>query len=137
MRGDVDAAAAEADDGLLQVVQHTYDPGDTDPDGVLEVVDYRQGGHHRRQVGLDRVTAMMEEEAKPARPEEPLDSPPPDLMEAMILPGIIASIKPGRFRPAQLASTDPPRSTPATPGLRRIVRSEPLKEVSGTSRHLN
>lgn len=75
MRGDVDAVAAEADDGLLQVVQHTYYPGDTDPDGVLEVMDYRQGGHHRRQVGLDRVTAMMEEEAKPARPEEPLDRP--------------------------------------------------------------
>jgi hypothetical protein len=134
LRGDVDAVAAEADDGLLQVVQHMYDPGDTDPDGVLEVMDYRQGGHHRRQVGLDRVTALMEEEAKPARSEEPLDRPPrfdggndPSRHHCLH--------QTGRFRPVQLASTNPPMSTPATPGLRRIVRSEPLKEVSGTSRH--
>ena len=55
--------AVEVDGDVLEGFEGADDAFDADPDGVLEVAGYGQGGHDHGQVSLDGLTLVVEDAA--------------------------------------------------------------------------
>ena len=59
--GGGEVVAVEVDGELLEGFEGADDAFNADPGGLLEVAGYGQGGHHYGQVGLDRVSGVVED----------------------------------------------------------------------------